>query len=360
MINTAIVYCEANFSSLDGKTANGLVRQSEKYKIIGIIDSKKAGLDSGIVLDGIANGIPIYSSLNQALDQLTERPEYFILGIAPAGGVLSINDRTATLQAIKYGLNIINGLHEFLSDDIELSTACLQANVEIIDIRKPPEKKDLRIFTGRINEVSCPCIAVLGTDCAIGKRTTASILTKALNNYGIRTVMISTGQTGLIQGAKYGVALDAIPSQFCIGELEATILEAFETENPDLIVIEGQGALSHPAFSTSAFILRGSCPDGVILQHAPNRSHRCDFENITMPIISEEVQLIETFAKTRVIGVTINHENMSDRQVNESITKYENQLKIPATDALTRPSSLLVDMVMSAFPDLNDKLAIKS
>ena len=159
--------------------------------------------------------------------------------------------------------------------------------MEILDVRKPRPKKDLRIFSGRIAQVTCPRIAVLGTDCAIGKRTTSTILTQALNASGLKAVMVGTGQTGLIQGARYGIALDAVPSQFCSGELEATIIEAFEGEDPDVIIIEGQGALSHPAYSTSAFILRGSCPDAVVLQHAPGRPHRCDFEQMTMPDASQ-------------------------------------------------------------------------
>ena len=127
--------------------------------------------------------------------------------------------------------------------------------------------------------------------------------------------MIGTGQTGLIQGARYGLALDAVPSQFCAGELEATIVEAFENEDPDVILIEGQGSLSHPAYSTSSFILRGSCPQGVILQHAPKRRNRCDFNKMPMPDPSSEINLIETFANTRVIGLTLNHENMTDAEV---------------------------------------------
>ncbi|HAJ41653.1 MAG TPA: DUF1611 domain-containing protein, partial [Alcanivorax sp.] len=81
-----------------------------------------------------------------------------------------------------------------------------------------------------------------------------------VNRVGLKTVMVGTGQTGLIQGARYGVALDSVPSQFCAGELEATIVEAFHAESPDVIIVEGQGALSHPAFSTTSFILRGACP----------------------------------------------------------------------------------------------------
>jgi len=167
---------------------------------------------------------------------------------------------------------------------------------------------------------------------------------------------VGTWQTGLIQGARHGVALDAVPSQFCTGELEATIIEAFEAEHPDVIIVEGQGALSHPAYSTSAFILRGSCPHGVVLQHAPGRVGRCDFETMPMPSPSSEIRLIETFADTKVIGLTINHENMTSAEVSSAITLYENELGIPATDALSRSPDHLVEMVLVSFPQLRAKL----
>lgn len=354
-VATAIVYCEANFGLLDGKTANGLVRHSEKYQILSVIDSKKAGLDAGTVLDDKPNAIPIFSDLDDALEHSERMPDYFIYGIAPATGVLSKVERAIVLDAISRGMNIVNGLHEFLNDDPEFAAACKAANVEILDIRKPRAKNDLRLFSGRINDLTCPRIAVLGTDCAIGKRTTASVLTRALVEHGIKAVMVTTGQTGKIQGSRYGVALDAVPSQFCCGELEATIIEACEGENPDIIIIEGQGALSHPAFCTSAFILRGSVPDGVILQHAPRRAHRCDFEKMKMPSPRSEIDLIEAFADTRVIGLTINHEDMSDMDVSNAITAYQVELGIPVTDALTRPTEHLLDMVLSTFPELEGK-----
>jgi uncharacterized NAD-dependent epimerase/dehydratase family protein len=170
--------------------------------------------------------------------------------------------------------------------------------------------------------------------------------------------MIGTGQTGLIQGARYGVALDAVPSQFCAGELESTIIAAFEGEDPDVIIIEGQGSLSHPAYSTSSFIIRGSCPDGVVLQHAPGRSHRCDFAQMLMPEPGSEINLIETFAATKVIGLTLNHEYMSDTEVSLAITRYERELGIPVTDALTRSPDRLVDMVRLAFPQIGGTLAV--
>ena len=202
----------------------------------------------------------------------------------------------------------------------------------------------------------CPRIAVLGTDGAIGKRTTATILTRALNERGIKAVMVGTGQTGLIQGARYGIALDAIPSQFCSGEMEATVVAAYEGEDPDVIIVEGQGALSHPAYLTSTFILRGSRPDGVVLQHAPGRPFLGDFPDVPMPTPASEIALIETFADTKVIGLTINHENMTDVEVTAAMALYELDLGVPATDALTQSPERLVDMVLSAFPALEERL----
>lgn len=353
---TATVYCEGNFGAIDGKTANGLVRHSERYEILSIIDSQKAGLDAGVVLGEESKSIPIVRSLSEALTHAGEVPDYFILGMAPASGMLSTYERGLVLEAMSYGMNIVNGLHEFLNDDPAFAAASAAMNVTILDVRRPRAKKNLRTFSDRIREVTCPRIAVLGTDCAIGKRTTATILTRALNDIGVKTVLVGTGQTGLMQGARYGVALDAVPSQFCAGELEATIIEAFERERPDVIIIEGQGALSHPAFSTSSLIMRGSRPDGIVLQHAPGREKRCDFAHMPMPTPAKEINLIQTFADTKVIGLTINHENMSDEEVDTAIPLYESELGIPAMDPLRASSGRLVRMVLNAFPALHAKL----
>lgn len=357
---TAVVYCEGNFGELDGKTANGLVRHSERYAIRSVIDSERAGLDAGFVLDGLPNGIPVCADLDGALAAAGARPEVFIFGMAPSSGMLSPVQRAVVLDAIGRGMDVVNGLHEFLNDDPEFAAAAAAAGASILDVRRPRDKKDLRMFSGRIDSVTCPRIAVLGTDGAIGKRTTATILTAALNERGVRAVLVGTGQTGLIQGARYGVALDAIPCQFCSGELESTIVDAFEGEHPDVIVVEGQGALSHPAYLTSAFILRGARPQAVVLQHAPARTVLGDFPDVPMPTPASEIHLIQTFADTTVIGLTINHEGMTDGEVSAAIALYEAELGIPATDALTRPTQRLVEMVLLAFPQLQEKLLAAS
>lgn len=354
---TAVVYCEGQFGRQDGKTANGLVRHSEKYEILSVIDSTRAGQDAGVVLDGHAVGIPILADLAGAIDRAGSVPDSLIFGMAPAGGHLTAAQRTHLLDAIARGMNLVNGLHEFLNDDAEFAAAALLAGVTITDVRRTKDRRDLSLFSGRIFDVTCPRVAVLGTDGSIGKRTTTTLLVEALNARGIRAVMIGTGQTALIQGARYAVALDATVPQFCSGEVEAQVVAAFENEDPDIIVIEGQGALSHPAYLTSAYILRGGRPDGVIVQHAPHRVTLDDYPTMPMPTAASEIALIESFAQTRVIGLTINHKGMSDEQVSAAIDVYELQLGIPVTDPLTRPIDRLVDMVLQAYPALQERTA---
>ncbi len=348
----SVVLCEGQFGEQDGKTANGLVRHSERYEISSVIDSRLAGSDSGEVLDGTPNAIPLLATLDEAIEHAGRLPDYLICGLAPADGLLSAAQRTALLEGIARGMHVINGLHEFLNDDAEFVAAAMLAQVTITDVRRPRPTRELHLFSGRITEVTCPRIAVLGTDGAIGKRTTAVRLVEALAEQGIRAVLVGTGQTTLIQGGKYGVALDAHVPQFCSGEVEHQVVRAFEGEDPDVIVVEGQGALSHPAYLTSAHILRGSQPAAVIVQHAPKRRVLGDFPMVAMPTVAGEIAIIESFADTRVIGVTINHEQMSDDEVSATIVEYERDLGVPVTDALTRPPGRLVDMVVAGLPEL--------
>lgn len=354
---TAIIYCEGNFSKTDGKTANGLVRHSHNYRILSVIDSELANLDSGEVLYGTKNHIPIVANIEEAIIQAETVPDYFIFGIAPSNGFLSDSEKKIILDAMSLNMNIVNGLHEFLNDDPVFREASLKNNVHILDIRRPKNKGELQLFSGKIHSVQCPRIAIMGTDCALGKRTTATILANELRNKGLNVVMIATGQTGIIQGAPYCVALDAVPSQFCAGELEAVIVKAYEAENPDIIIIEGQGALSHPAFSTSSFILRGSCPTSVILQHAPKRMYRIDFPDMPMPSVACEINLIEAFSNTTVIGLTLNHEGMSSDEIISEISFYSAEFDLPVTDPLSQSKEQLLQMVLSTYPLLENKIS---
>ena len=349
---SALVYCEQNFAGLDGKTAHGLIRHSEAFAIKAVIDSQCAGLDAGLVLDGSFQGIPIVADLEAALRLPGKKPHTLIYGMAPANGLYSAADRRLLLSALAAGLHLVSGMREYLNDEPEFALAALQNHVSIRDVRRPPALKDLRLFDGSIDSADCLRIAVLGTDGAVGKRTTATLLVQALNGAGIHTVLVSTGQTGLIQGGRYGIPLDAIPSQYCSGEVEAAVVHAFRSESPAVIVVEGQGALSHPAYLSSGFILRGARPQAVVLQHAPARQTLSDFPFLPVPTPASEIRLIEAFALTRVIGLTLNHEGLNDGQLDAAILRHQAELCLPVTDPVRCSPQSLVAMVLRAFPQL--------
>ncbi len=354
----ALVYSENEFGKIDGKVANGLARHSEKYNILGIIDSTKAGQDAGEYLDGKKNGIPIFRSMEDALGNCDSDPAFFIYGIAPLASFLDQSQRDVLFAAMIQGMDIVNGLPEFLTEDGEFIRRAVECGVQIHDIRKPPLRKDLHNFTGRILKMETPVITVLGTDCAVGKRTTAVNLVEALKLEGLKTVFIATGQTGLLQGAKYGVAVDVLSSGFSTGEVEHAILAADENEHPDIIVVEGQGALSHPAFTSTAAILRGSLPQAIIVQHPPKRINHCDFPDIPMPTLASEIGLIEMFSKSKVVAITLNHEDMSEDEVAAAVVEYECLFALPVTDVLTSGCDKLVQKLYEVFPALREKAAL--
>ncbi len=353
---TALIYCENQFGLMDGKTAAGLVRHSETYTIVGVIDSSLTGKDAGEELDGKRNHIPIFSNLDQALAILPKTPNCYIYGKAPLEACISKNERQFVLEAMQKGMDIVNGLHEFFSEDREFMQMAAQCGIQIKDIRKPPNLKDLHVFTGGIAKVNIPVIAILGTDCACGKMTTAVELNQALNKLGIKSLMLATGQTSLMQGARYGVAIDALISQFVIGEIENSMIQAFENEHLDIILVEGQSAVSHPAFMGSLGILKGSMPDGVILQHPPARKFRCDFPNLPMPTVESEIKLIEAISQAKVIAIALSHENLSAQEVVKITRDYERQLQLPTTDVLSHGCQKLVQALVHHFPNLQQKI----
>ena len=352
--NTALIYCENQFGQSDGKTAVGLIRHSEIYQIVGVIDSSLNGKDSGEELGIGRNNIPIFKDLSDAIQKLLYTPDYYIYGKAPIDTHINKEERSLIIEAMKEGMSVINGLHQFFSEDKEFYNVAKESNIKILDTRKPPALEKLNVFNGKISTVNIPVIAVLGTDCACGKMTTARALNEELNNANIKSILIATGQTALIQGSKYGVAIDAIPSQFVIGEIENSIVQAFEKEKPDIILVEGQSSLGHEAFMGSMAILKGSCPDGIILQHIPGREHRVDFPNLEMPTLESELYLIDALTNAEVLMITLSHEELSADAIFETIEEYEEQFKLPVVDVLLQGCQLAMDVLVSKFPEIKN------
>ena len=349
MDGNALVLCEGAFETLNGKTAHGLVRFTKRYNILGVIDSTCAGKDAGEVLDGQPRGIPIYSNLAAALQANSRQVKYFVIGLAPEGGKLPPSYREMVAAAMAAGLNIDSGLHEFISDDPMFSALAQKHGVQIRDIRKPPPKNELHFFSGKIKEVEAIRLAVLGTDSAIGKRTTAWKITQALNASGVKAEMIGTGQTAWMQGAKYGIRLDAIVNDYVSGEIEHAIWQCWQEEKPQVMLLEGQGSLMHPAYPGGFELIAAGRPHAIILQTAPKRTAYDGFPDFPMAPLEKELKVIELLANRPVLALTLNHENMTDAEIETTQRQYETHFGIPCCDILKHGTQKVIDKIIENF-----------
>jgi uncharacterized NAD-dependent epimerase/dehydratase family protein len=350
-LETALVLCEGHFGEYVGKTANGLVRHSERFQILGIIDNTNAGMMAHEVVFEARKGIPVFGSLSKALEALDKTPDSLIIGVATIGGMLPSDFRPVVKEAIKSRMNVIAGLHEFLGEDPEFSELAKEHGVNLVDVRKEPPLEEMRRFSDLCKDLPVLRIPVLGTDSSIGKRTTAIELTKALNEEGIKTVFVGTGQTGILQGFKYAIPLDSIQGDYMVGELEKMIVQAYEEERPQVILIEGQGSISHPAYvcGTRAVIM-ASQPQGIILQHAPGRkfrNFRRDELKLPMPDLGKEIEMLRIFSNSKVIAITLNHEGLNEALIQDYIGLYEHEFGIPCDEVLVYGCEKLVSAIKS-------------
>jgi uncharacterized NAD-dependent epimerase/dehydratase family protein len=344
----AIVYSEGAFNTPNGKTAHGLVRFTERYQVLCVIDSHYAGKDAREILDGKKTGIPVVANLKEALNVAKQHggAESFVVGLAPDGGRLPAPAKEVVREAITNGLNVDSGLHDFLSDDPVLVALAKEKGVRIRDIRKPPDRKDLHFFSGEIEEVDCLKLAVLGTDSAIGKRTTAWIIVHGLRNAGYKAELIGTGQTAWMQGAKYSIVLDSLINDFVSGEIEHAVHEAWKNEHPDAIVLEGQGSLMNPAYPGGFELLAAGRPDFVILQHAPTRLEYDGFPGYVMHPLDHLIKAIEFISGKKVIAITVNHEGMQSEDIPAACQQITKETGLPAFDVLHDGPDGLIKVIL--------------
>jgi len=344
------VYCAGAFNTPNGKTAHGLVRFTERYEVVGVVDPAYAGQDAGMVLDGRPNGIPIFSDIASAAETLEPRgklPGTLVIGLAPDGGRLPAEARLGIREALEKGWNVDSGLHDFLTNDPELMRLAKKQHARIRDVRKTPDRDQLHFFTGEIEKVNCLKLAVLGTDSALGKRTTAWILVHALREQGISSEMIGTGQTAWMQGAKYSMIMDSCINDFVSGEIEHAVVSAWKEKAPDVIVIEGQGSLMNPAYPGGFEILAAGRPDYVILQHAPKRLEYDGFPGYPLHPLPEQIRAIEVISGKKVLAVTVNHEGMRKEEILPACEAISDETGIPAFDVLEYGADELVKLIKS-------------
>ena len=344
----AVVYCEGAFGTTNGKTAHGLVRRTDRYEVLSVVDSRHAGRDAGEVLDGKANGIPVVASLELALATArdTDRPAtHLVVGLATDGGRLPETARRDILAAVTAGLHVDSGLHDFLSEDPEFTAAATVSGAILRDVRKTPPRGELHFFSGKIKEVSAVKVALLGTDSAIGKRTTAWLLVDALNAAGSATELVGTGQTAWLQGARYGIILDSLINDFVSGEIEHAVWSAWTEAHPDVVVIEGQGSLMNPAYPGGFEILAAGRPDLVVLQHAPARREYDGFPGYPLHDLPTQIQAVELLSGRPVVAVTVNHEDMQPDEIADACRRITEQTGLPAWDVLRDGAAPLADLI---------------
>ena len=338
----ALVYVDGLFHCADGKTAHGLVRHSNRFDVVCIIDSTLPEGDAGQLLDGIQRGIPLRHDLEQSIN--TFKPDVFIVGAVSEGGLLPEGYDQAVALALTRGLDIVSGLHQFLSEHPLFMKLAKRNNCQIIDVRKM-FRDHKRFYTGKINQVSSKRICLIGTDSAIGKRTLAVLLTKELIKRGMKTDMIYTGQTGWMQGWPHGVVMDAMINDFVAGGIEDAILCSWNEDKPEYIIIEGQGSLVHPFFPGGFEILAAGKVDGFILVDAPKRKNLDGFPEYPMPDPHRVVRIAELLTEKPLLGIGLNNENMTLKDVHIISNHMEKEFQVPVVEPFSQSVKRLVDVL---------------
>lgn len=296
-----VVLAEDAFGEPDGKTANGVAMHSELFEARAVVDSRHAGASAGDVLARPSvPDVPVVESMTAALDAAPEA-EAMVIGVAPAGGHLPEEWKNDIREAMAAGCDIVSGLHVFLGEQPEWRALADEHGVDVVDVRKPPEEEDLRVADGELN-VDADVVLVMGTDCAVGKRTTTFELYRTATERGLDAAWIATGQTGIMVGAQRGVVIDRVPADFSAGVVEEMVRDLGDH---GIVFVEGQAALTHRAYGgVTLSILGGAWPDAVVLADDPDREAREHFESQPVPDIAEEAVLIEALSDTTVAAVS--------------------------------------------------------
>lgn len=345
----AIVYCEGAFGTTNGKTAHGLMRRSERYRIVGVVDSRCAGRDAGEFLDGVAIDVPIHENISAACQDSAIRglkPSHLVVGLAPDGGRLPSEARRHLAEAIQLRLNVDCGLHDFLGEDPQFARLAAECGVTIRDVRKPPPRGELHFFSGKIEQVDSLKVAVLGTDSAVGKRTTAWKLVDSLRAGAAAAELVGTGQTAWLQGARYSIIVDSLVSDFMAGEIEHAVWRAWSEVHPDVIILEGQGSLMNPAYPGGYELLAAGRPDVIVLQHAPARVDYDGFPGYRIHPIEKQIQALELISGKPVIAITLNHENLNDDALAVARTELHRQTGLPVIDVLREGAGQIVELLL--------------
>jgi uncharacterized NAD-dependent epimerase/dehydratase family protein len=327
-----VILAEGQFGEPGSKTAMGVIEYGSD-PVVAVIDSTRAGRDVREWL-GQEHAAPIVATLGEALEH---EPTALLIGIAPQGGRIPPAWRSIISDAIVHGLDVVSGLHEFVSDDPDFASLAATHGVELIDHRRPPERHEVAV--GRQHRPGKRVILMVGTDCAIGKMTVALELRRAAREAGLSTAFVPTGQTGImIEG--WGVSVDRVISDFINGTAEWLVEQA--EEMGDWIFVEGQGSLDHPAYSAVTLgLVHGTTPHAMVLVHQPGRTGHFGWEQTTgaeAPTLSlaDNIRLYEQVASavapSRVAAIALNTSLLSEAEARAEIRRVASETGLPTDD----------------------------
>ncbi|MBA2113570.1 DUF1611 domain-containing protein [Bremerella alba] len=339
-----VILTEGHTNVSTAKTANGLLR-FRGDDVVALLDSECPHRTASEAL-GHGGDIPIVSSLNEA-----DSPDAMFIGISPAGGRLPAPMQSAIRQAVASGIDVISGLHDFLSSDSQLVAAAAESGSQLIDVRRIDERS-----TAKHPEFRKGCVRVhtVGHDCAVGKMFTSLEIERELLKRGLDAKFLATGQTGIMIAGN-GVPIDSVVSDFVNGSMENLVL-AFQQH--DFLLIEGQGSIVHPAYSgVTAGLLHGCAPDGLILCYEGGRTTTKGLDHVPLKSLAELKTIYETIASARnpcqVIGVALNGRRLSADEATAEKEKVSAELGLPVYDVYRDGPQALADAVLELGKKVN-------
>jgi uncharacterized NAD-dependent epimerase/dehydratase family protein len=324
------------------KTAVGVLRYAD-YDVTAVLDRARAGERVADHVPDVADA-PIVERMTDALDT---DPDALLIGIAPIGGGFDESWRPDVRAAIEAGCDVIAGLHYFLEDDEEFAALAAEHGVDLIDVRRPPD--DLTVSGGRARDADADVILTVGTDCSTGKMTTTLELVAAARERGVDAGFVPTGQTGIMI-AGWGVPVDRVIADFAAGAVEGMILDA--AEEYDVLFVEGQGTIVHPAYSgVTCSLLHGAMPDALVMTHSAGREAIHGYEDFALPPVAAYVDLYESLAAPVApadvaVGALDTRAFDDDDAARAAVEEYAAALDAPATDPVRFDADEMLDTLL--------------
>ena len=320
------------FATRSAKTAHGVIAYG-RDEVVCVIDSDHAGKRVRVVVPYLESDAPIVASLD---DARAYAPTALLVGVAPPGGALPQAWRATIVAALESGIAVVSGLHQIFATDPEFVAAAERGSSWIWDVRTPPLP---RLFSGAGYDVAPRVVLTVGSDCAVGKMTASLELVAAARAAGVRARFVATGQTGIMIAGS-GTAIDRVIADFASGAAETLVLDNLaadrDGEVPDVLFIEGQGGINHPAFApVTLALLYGACPDALVLVHLATRTHIDDYGTPLLPLrdlVATYEALCGSVKPARVVGVALNTFGLDDARARAAIARAAEETGLPCDD----------------------------